>query len=165
MITLIAAVANNGVIGSHNAMPWKLKRDLAYFRENTLHKPIIMGRKTFLSVGKPLPKRLNIILTSQGAIAGAVVCNEAQKALAVASGFNARRLQNDIMIVGGGEIYKAFMPIATRLLITHINASPNGEVFFPAIDEKKWQKRILFNHKSDEDNDFDCFFVEYVKVA
>ena len=141
-IVLIAAVAENGVIGRAGAMPWRLKSDLQHFRALTTGKPVVMGRKTWQSVGKPLRDRTNIVVTRDPAFTapGAVVCASLVAALAVARGDALRRGADAIMVIGGGDIYAQSMPLATRLEITHVHARPEGEAMFPPIDPAIWRE-------------------------
>ena len=151
MITLIAALASNHVIGNKGTMPWRLKADLAHFKRETLGKPIIMGRKTYESLGKPLPGRQNIVLT-RGQIDNVTCVKTIEEAIKVAS-------SDDIMVIGGGEIYKAFLPLADRLILTHVDATPVGDVFFP---EFKGFKKITESfYSKDENNDHDMQFATY----
>jgi dihydrofolate reductase len=139
-IVLIAAVAENGVIGRAGDMPWRLKSDLARFRAVTMGKPIVMGRKTFESLGAPLKGRTNIVVTRDPAFArpGILVARDIGSALAAARGDALRRGTNEIVIGGGSDIYAAAMLIATRLDITQVAARPEGDTYFPAIDEQAW---------------------------
>jgi dihydrofolate reductase len=139
-IVLIAAVADNGVIGQGGDMPWRLAADLKHFRSLTMGKPVVMGRKTYLSIGKPLAGRTTIVTSRDKAMAipGAVVVPNLQYALAVARGDARRRGVGEIVIAGGAEIYAQTMPLADRLEITHVRARPEGDTIFPAIDPGVW---------------------------
>lgn len=140
-VVLIAAVAENGVIGAGNAIPWRIPGDMAFFRRSTLGKPIIMGRKQFETVGKPLPGRSNIVVTRQSgyAPAGVEVVHDLAAALALAQQFAARDGAGEAMVIGGGEIYAQAMARADRLLISHVALAPAGDVLFPAIDPAIWR--------------------------
>jgi dihydrofolate reductase len=141
-IVLVAAVAENGVIGRDNALPWRLKSDLQHFRALTWGKPVVMGRKTFLSIGKPLQGRTNIVVSRDPAFAapGIIVAREFAVALAVARADALRRSADAIMIVGGAEIFAQAMPHAQRLEISVVHATPPGDRFFPAIDSGVWRR-------------------------
>jgi dihydrofolate reductase len=141
-IVLIAAVADNGVIGRDNAMPWRLKSDLRRLRARTTGRPVLMGRKTYLSIGKPLRGRTNIVVSRDADFGapGLIVTPSVESALDVGCGDALRRGVDEIMVLGGGHIYAALMPIATELDITHVHASPAGDVFFPAIDAGVWSE-------------------------
>jgi dihydrofolate reductase len=133
-LSIIAAVAENGVIGRDGDMPWKLSTDLKRFKALTTGKPVVMGRKTFASIGRPLPNRLNIVVTRDAAFAadGVTVVSDLDAALAAAGS------AEEVMVIGGGEIYRAFMGRASRLYITHVAATPEGDTHFPVIDPSEW---------------------------
>jgi dihydrofolate reductase len=141
-LVLVAAVAENGVIGRDNALPWRLKSDLQYFRNLTWGKPLVMGRKTFLSIGKPLPGRTNIVVSRDPDFAapGIVVARELALALAVARADALRRSADAIMVLGGAEIFAQTMPRADRLEISAVHARPQGDTVFPAIDPAVWRQ-------------------------
>jgi dihydrofolate reductase len=140
-VALIAAVAENGVIGAANTIPWRIPGDMAFFRRSTMGKPIVMGRKQFETVGRPLPGRSNILLTRQPgyAVPGVEVAHDLGAALALAQAIAARDGAGEVMVIGGGEIYRAALPLADRLYISHVALAPAGDVMFPAIDAAIWQ--------------------------
>jgi len=140
-ISMIAAVAENGVIGSHNAMPWRLPSDFAFFKRVTMGKPLIMGRKTFESIGKPLPGRTNIVVSAQKGYQpdGVIVIDSVAAALVHARAIAEADGFDEIMIGGGAKVYAALMPVAERLYISHVNLSPEGDTFFPPIDPAVWE--------------------------
>ena len=139
-IAMIAGVAENGVIGSHQTIPWRIPSDFAYFKRMTMGKPIVMGRKQFETVGKPLPGRTNIIVTRQEGYQpeGALVFPSIDAALAEARSIAAADGVDEIMIIGGGELYAQLMDRADRLYISHIDLHPEGDVRFPAIHPEEW---------------------------
>jgi dihydrofolate reductase len=141
-IVLVAAVAENGVIGRAGGLPWRLKSDLQHFRALTTGKPIVMGRRTWASLTRPLPHRTNIVVTRDPAFTarGAVVAASLAAALEVARGDALRRNVDAVMVIGGGDIYAQAMPLATRLEITRVHARPDGEAIFPAIDAALWRE-------------------------
>ena len=141
-IVLVAAVAENGVIGRAGGLPWRLKSDLQHFRALTTGKPVVMGRRTWASLARPLPNRTNIVVTRDPAFAarGAVVVASLAAALEVARGDALRRKADAIMVIGGGDIYAQAMPLATRLEITRVHARPDGEAVFPAFDAAVWRE-------------------------
>jgi len=141
-IVIVAAVAENGVIGSGNEMPWKLRSDLQRFRALTWGKPVIMGRKTYLSIGKPLPGRTNIVVSRNQDFAarGIVVARTIEGAIEVARADALRRGSPDIMVIGGAEIYAALLPRADRLEITHVHSRPQGDAHFPDFDRGQWEE-------------------------
>jgi dihydrofolate reductase len=140
-IVLVAAVAENGVIGRDDGLPWRLKSDLQHFRALTWGKPVVMGRKTFLSIGKPLEGRTNIVVSRDRAFAapGIIVARELTIALEVARADALRRCTDAIMIVGGAEVFAQAMPHADRLEISVVHASPQGDSFFPPIEAPIWR--------------------------
>ena len=141
-IALIAAVAENGVIGRDRDMPWRLPTDLKRFRALTLGKPVIMGRKTFETLGKPLPGRDNIVVTrDRGFAAGGVrVAHSIEEAIATAQALAGEHGADEIFVIGGGEIYAAALPHAERLYLTRVHARPEGDTCFPSIDPRDWRE-------------------------
>ena len=139
---MVAAVAENGVIGNGNAMPWRLKSDLQRFRALTWDRPVVMGRKTYLSIGKALPGRTNIVVTRDRAFSrpDVVAVPTLDAALEAARADALRRGVSEIMIIGGAEVYAALLAQATRLEITRVHATPAGDAHFPPIDEATWEE-------------------------
>lgn len=140
-VSIIAAVGANGVIGAGNAIPWRLPSDFAHFKRITMGKPLIMGRKTFESIGKPLPGRTNIVITRRGDYRqdGVLVAPSLGAALALAQSKAKLDAVDEVMIGGGGEIYREALPLADRLYITHVDAAPDGDALFPVIDPTIWK--------------------------
>lgn len=157
-IVLVAAVAENGVIGRKGGLPWRLKSDLQHFRAVTLGKPVVMGRKTWESIGRPLPGRTNIVATRDRAFTarGAVVADLAA-ALEVARADALRRNVDAIAVIGGGDIYAQVFALATRLEITRVHARPDGETVFPPLDPAQWREtaRRGFPAGPDDETSFD----------
>lgn len=146
-LTLIAAMANNRVIGSEGDMPWHLPEDLAFFKRNTRGKPILMGRKTFLSIGcQPLPKRQNIVLTRDHNYQseGITVVHSLKEAI------DAAQDAPELMVCGGSHIYSLCLPHAHRLLITYIDCAPEGDTFFPEWHHDEWQETHSDGPHTDE---------------
>lgn len=139
-IAMIAAVAENGVIGADNELPWRLPTDFGFYKATTMGKPLIMGRKTFESIGKPLPGRTNIVVTRSSDFApqGVVVMPTLEAAIAHAKVIAEEAGVDEVFINGGGTIYAQAIAEADRLYITHVKASPDGDVRFPAIDPADW---------------------------
>jgi dihydrofolate reductase len=139
-IAMIAGVAENGVIGSEQTIPWRVPSDMAFFKKTTMGKPILMGRKQYETVGKPLPGRTNIVITRQRDYQpeGVLVFHSIDDALAKAREIAQADGVDEIMIIGGGELYAQLMARADRLYITHIDLSPSGDVRFPAIAPEQW---------------------------
>jgi dihydrofolate reductase len=141
-LVLVVAVADNGVIGRAGAMPWRLKSDLKHFRAVTMGKPVVMGRKTYLSIGKPLPGRTNIVVSRDRAFVapGVLVAPNLEAALSAARGDALRRGADEIAIVGGADIYMQTMAAADRLVLTRVHLQPDGDTTFPAVDLKNWRE-------------------------
>lgn len=144
-IAMIAAVGRNGAIGAKGDLPWRLPSDFAFYKRTTMGRPLIMGRKTFESIGKPLPGRTNIVVTRQNGYApeGVEVFGDLTAAMARAREIAQRDGADEIFINGGGELYREAMPLAERLYITHVDAAPDGDTFFPQIDPADWTGRIM----------------------
>ena len=166
-IVLIAAVADNGVIGRGNGLPWRLKSDLQHFRVLTMGKPVVMGRKTFLSIGKPLPGRTSIVVSRDRNFAarGVVAAPSFEAAFAVARGDALRRGVAEIVVAGGAEIYAQAMAVATRLAITEVHKSVEGDVRFPAIDRNVWQEIARSEHEAGAEDEMAFAFVIYRRAA
>lgn len=149
-IVLIVAMAENGVIGRDNAIPWRLKSDQQRFKQMTWGKPIIMGRKTFVSLRRPLPGRTNIVVTRDPTFnaAGAVVTTSLANAWAIAQGDALRRFATEIAVIGGAEIYAHAMDAADRLEVTEVHAAPEGDTHFAPIDPAVWQETARTRHSS-----------------
>ena len=162
-IVLIVAVADNSVIGSDGAIPWRLKTDLQRFKTLTLGKPIVMGRKTFVSLRRPLPGRTNIVVTRDASFraAGAVVTTSLADARAVATGDALRRLATEIAVIGGAEIYAQWMAYADRLEITEVHAKPAGDTYFATIDAAVWEEVARVRNAAGPDDSADFSFVTY----
>jgi len=133
-ISLIAAMTKQGVIGNNNTLPWNIPEELKYFREMTSGKPVIMGRKTFESIGsKPLPKRQNIILTRENlTLEGCIVVHSSKEAIKAAGDVN------EIMVIGGAVIFQEFLPLASRLYLNIIHQDYPGDTFFPNVHWEEW---------------------------
>lgn len=140
-VAIIAAVANNGVIGHGDTIPWRLPGDFAHFKRMTLGKPLIMGRKTFESIGRPLPGRTNIVVTRQEGYQpdGVIVISSLEAALDHAQEIAKADRANEVMIGGGAEIYRQAMPFADRMYISKVELEPEGDIFFPPIDFEQWK--------------------------
>jgi dihydrofolate reductase len=154
-IVLVAAVGENGVIGRAGGMPWRLKSDLKHFRKLTLNHPVVMGRKTFESIGKALKDRTNIVLTRDLSLVapGAVLATSLDAALAYARKDAEQRGVDEIMVIGGSDLFAAAMPLAERLEITHVHSSTPGDVAFPPIDPKVWRETQRTEHPAGPDDE------------
>jgi dihydrofolate reductase len=162
-IVLIAAVADNGVIGAGGAIPWRLKSDQRRLKAMTMGKPVVMGRKTFVSLKKPLPGRTNIVVTHDRHFraAGAVVTTSVAEACNVARADALRREVAEIAVIGGAEIYAQCSGIADRLEITEVHARPEGDTRFAAIDTAVWEEGARERHPAGPDDSAAFSYVTY----
>jgi dihydrofolate reductase len=162
-IVLIVAVADNGVIGAAGAIPWRLKSDQQRLKAITMGKPVVMGRKTFISLKRPLVGRTNIVLTRDKDFraAGAVVATSFEAAYAVALGDALRRGVGEIAVIGGSEIYAQWMDLAGRLEITEVHVSPVGDTRFAAIEQGAWQEVARERHPAGPDDSTEFTYVTY----
>jgi dihydrofolate reductase len=147
-ISLIAAVAENGVIGTGAGMPWHIRGELRYFMRSTLKKPVIMGRKTFETLPGPLKDRANIVVTRDAGYRreGVITVTSLEKALEVAGAVARETGAEEIMVAGGAEIYRQALPRAQRLYLTEVHAKPEGSVTFPAFDREEWRESFREAH-------------------
>jgi dihydrofolate reductase len=162
-LVLIAAVARNGVIGAVGALPWRLSSDLKHFKAATIGKPLVMGRKTFQSIGRPLPGRTTIVVTRDPsfAFAGVGVAHDVDEALRLAEAGGS----SEIMIAGGGEIYAQTIDRAARLLITEVDVAPVGDARFPTIDPALWRETRREAGTRGPNDEAEFAFVEYERIA
>jgi dihydrofolate reductase len=164
IISAIVAKSLNSVIGKNNQLPWYLPADLKHFKALTLNHHVLMGRKTFESIGKPLPQRVCIVLT-RGAdalslqAASLVWVNSLEKGISLAEECG----EKELFIIGGAEIYRLAMPILNRLYVTEVHTYLEGDAFFPEIDTKTWVEKSRETHVKDEKNSFDYDFIVYEK--
>ena len=160
---LIVAVADNGVIGRDNAIPWRLKSDLQRFKAITLNKPVVMGRKTFQSLRRPLTGRTNIVVTRDPnyRAAGAVVTTSFESARAVAHGDALRRFATEIAVIGGAEIYAQWMASASRLEITEVHTRPEGDTHLAAITDSDWEEVARVRNPAGPQDSADFSYVTY----
>jgi dihydrofolate reductase len=164
-IVLVAAIGDNSVIGREGQLPWRLKSDLQHFRKITMNRPVIMGRKTHESIGRLLPGRTNIVLTRDLSLVarGAVLATSLDAALGYARADAAKRGVDEIIVIGGGDIFAATMEMADRLEITHVHVSPEGDAVFPVIDPEVWQEIAREDHYAGPDDDANFTLVTYVR--
>ena len=162
-VVLVVAIAENGVIGSQGAIPWRIKSDMKRFKVLTSGKPVVMGRKTFVSIGRPLPGRTNIVVTRDPdyRAAGVVVTHSFADARAIAKGDALRRFATEIAVIGGAEIYAQWMASADRLEITEVHAKPEGDTRFPAIDAADWEEVARVRNPAGPDDSADFSYVTY----
>lgn len=158
-ISLIVAFDENRLIGNNNALPWHLPADLKHFKQITMGHHMIMGRKTFDSIGKPLPGRISIIITRKNdlKIEGCIVVNTLASALEICEG------QEEVFIIGGAQIFDCTLPIATDLFITQIHHSFEGDTFFPEIPDADWEEVSRERNEPDEKNEWSYSFIHYRK--
>ncbi len=165
IISMIAAMAQNRVIGKNNQMPWHLPADLAHFKKMTLNKPIIMGRKTFQSIGFALPHRKNIVITSSKTFQaeGIIVASSIEQALLHAEKYHAEKTPpgdvDEIIIIGGATLYEQMLHQADRLYLTLIDLDTEGDTFFPDYEMLSWKEIHREKHLADDKNKFDYTFI------
>ncbi len=157
-ISIIVAKSRNNVIGVHNQLPWHMPADLKYFKKVTTGHTVIMGRKTYESVGKPLPNRTNIVITRQQDFHADGVTIEASLEQALK-----QVTADEVFILGGGEVFGQAMNMADKLYVTDIDITLDGEVYFPEIDTCQWTLSSEETHQKDEKNPYDYSFKVYVR--
>ncbi len=160
IISIIAAMGKNKVIGKNNSLPWKLPADMNHFKELTTGKPVIMGRKTFESIGKPLSNRTNIIITCDKNYKAedCVVVHSIEEAL------NAAENYEEVMVIGGSQIYKEFLPKANKMYLTLIDADFEGNVFFPDYKVEEWKEIAYEEHERDANNQYNYIFLTLERI-
>lgn len=161
IVSAIVAAAQNNVIGNNNDIPWRLSSDLKYFKKTTLNHHIIMGRKTFLSMGRPLPKRTNIVLTRDLMFAGTglVIAHSIEEALTIAYDND----EEEVFIIGGGEIYKQSIPYWDKVYLTRVQTEAEGNITFPELAPEKWELISSEAHTKGERDEHDFVFEVYNK--
>ena len=161
MITIIVAMGKNREIGADNQLLWHLPKDLKHFKELTSGHPIIMGRKTYESIGKPLPNRTNIVISRKNDWfeEGILIVGSIKEALKFA-----KKIDENVFIIGGGTIYEQTIDLADQLEVTLVDAELKADTFFPKIDEKKWLKTNEVTHQRDEKNQFDFSFQTFERI-
>jgi dihydrofolate reductase len=164
-IVLVAAVAENGVIGRDNALPFRQSSDLKRFKALTIGKPVLMGRKTFVSIGKPLPGRTNIVVSRDPGFTpdGVIVVRDMEQALRVAPHDAERHGVGEIAAIGGTDIFTQLLPLADRLEITHVHARPEGDTYFPPIDATQWHPVARSDHPAGPQDEAGFSFVTYAR--
>jgi dihydrofolate reductase len=167
ILSLIVAVAENGVIGRDGGLPWRLSSDLKTFRRLTLGKPLIMGRRTFQSIGKPLDGRDNIVVTRDAHfdVAGVSACASVSEAVTLARVLATTRGADEIMVIGGAAIYDAVLDIADRVYLTRVHAKPAGDRHFPDLDAAQWQEVSREALPKGERDEFAATLIVYERVA
>ena len=166
IISHLVALSNNFVIGVNNDLPWKLKKDLQHFSAYTQNKAIVMGRKTFESIGRPLPNRKNIVISSSlESQEGLEVVPNLNQAIEVASQWNKDNLAGDeIVLIGGGYVFEESKNIVNKLVLTRVECEINGDVFYPQIDLSDWKEISQESFKRDNENEYDFRIETLVKT-
>jgi dihydrofolate reductase len=161
MISIIVAVAENGVMGTGNRLPWHLPDDLQRFKALSLGKPIVMGRRTFDSIGKPLPGRTNIVVSRQAGLAidGTIVAPSLDAALAAAGAVP------EVVVIGGAEIFRQVLPRTDVVHLTRVHARVGGDVLFPELDPRAWRETAVEHHAADERHQYAFTFVTLERAA
>ena len=161
MITLIVAMGKNREIGKENQLLWHLPKDLKHFKELTSGYPIIMGRKTYESIGKPLPNRTNIVISRKNDWfeEGILIVGSIKEAVKFA-----KKIDEEVFVIGGGNIYEQTIDLADKLEVTLVDAVLDADTFFPKINEKVWQKTNEERHQKDEKNEFDFCFQTFERI-
>ena len=166
MITIshVVALSNNNVIGVNNSLPWNLKTDLAHFKNYTSNKIIVMGRKTYESIGRPLPNRINLIVSNTiKEINGAELFKSTEDAINKARELCINKNLEEIIIIGGGYLFRDTLSITNRLVLTKVDCNIEGDVFYPDIDLDEWQKLSSEHFTKDLNNDYDFTVITYEK--
>ena len=166
VISHLVAMAKNRVIGVNNDLPWNLPDDLNHFKQYTLNKPIVMGRKTFESIGKPLPQRINIVISrSLSEIEGVNVFSEVEDGIAFANQYNEEhQLEDEVIIIGGAQIFNETLPMMNRLVLTQVDCEIDGDIFYPEIDMHNFSRKNVSRHLKNEKNQFDFSIDLYEKI-
>jgi len=160
VISLVVAVSDNDVIGVNNQLPWRLPNDLQRFKAITMGKAIVMGRKTFDSIGRPLPGRRNIVVSRRDAeITGCTVVNSMQAALAAAQD------SNETMVIGGADIYRQALPMAQRIYLTRVHAVIEGDAGFPRLNDQEWNEVSCEPHSADERHAYPYSFLILERIT
>ena len=160
MISMIVAMADNRAIGKDNQLLWHLPDDFKHFKAVTMAKPILMGRKTYQSIGKPLPGRQNIVISKDQTFAadGVTVVNSIEAAL------DEVKTDGEVMVIGGASFYQQMLPLAEKLYVTHVHQSFDADTFFPKIDAEQWRVVDSVEHTADEKHAYRFTFITYQKV-
>ncbi|WP_152206050.1 dihydrofolate reductase [Marinobacter changyiensis] len=165
---LIVAMSRNRVIGRNNALPWYLPGDLRYFKQATMGKPIIMGRKTWESIGRPLPGRMNIVVTRDKAWkapAGTVSDLSLEQAFVRATAQAELEGGDEVMVIGGGQIYADVLPQIDRMYVTQVHAEVEGDAYFPEVDWEDWEEIGREDFSASDNNPYDYSFVVYQRLS
>ena len=161
-LAMIVAMARNRAIGVENTLPWRISGDLQFFKRTTLGKPVVMGRKTFESIGRPLPGRQNIVITRNPdwRAEGVTAVSSLEAALEIAAGVAAEEGAQEVMVIGGAEIYRQALPLAERLYVTEVDAEVTGDAFFPVLDGT-WREASRDCYPASEKDEYNYCLVQY----
>jgi dihydrofolate reductase len=162
-VSAIVAASKNRVIGSDNKIPWYLQEDFKFFKQTTMNHHIIMGRKTFESIGKPLPKRINIVITRNPffVVSGVIVVNSLEEALTIAD----ENGETEAFIIGGGTVYEQAFPVLDCIYYTEVQTELEGDTFFPEINMQQWKKAFVKGQSANEKNDFNFEIYRLTKIS
>ena len=165
IISHLVALSNNSVIGVNNDLPWKLKKDLQHFSAYTQNKAIVMGRKTFESIGRPLPNRQNIVISSTlGSLEGIEVVRNLEEGIAAAGEWNKKnKLEEEIVLIGGGYVFKESILLANKLVLTRVDCNIEGDIFYPEMNLQEWTKISHESHVKDLENEYSFTIETYLK--
>ena len=166
IISHLVALSNNFVIGVNNDLPWKLKKDLQHFSAYTQNKAIVMGRKTFESIGRPLPNRKNIVISSTlNDQEGIAIVSSLDQGIKVADQWNKRNTESEeVVLIGGGYVFEESKNMVNKLVLTRVNCEIDGDVFYPEIDLSNWKKISTESFKHDDENEYDFSVETFVKT-
>jgi len=166
IISHLVALSNNFVIGINNDLPWKLKKDLQHFSAYTQNKAIVMGRKTFESIGRPLPNRKNIVISSTlNDQEGIAIVSSLDQGIKVADQWNKRNTESEeVVLIGGGYVFEESKNMVNKLVLTRVNCEIDGDVFYPEIDLSNWKKISTESFKHDSENEYDFSVETFVKT-
>jgi len=167
IISHVVALSNNSVIGVNNDLPWKLKKDLQHFSAYTQNKAIVMGRKTFESIGRPLPNRKNIVISSTlNPQEGIEVVSSLDHGIKLASQWNNENTgSEEIILIGGGYVFEESKDIVNKLVLTRVECEIEGDVFYPEIDLSNWEKILTESFKQDSENEYNFKVETYIKTS
>lgn len=165
IVSIIAALGKNRVIGNKNSLPWNMPADMIRFRGLTIGKPIIVGSRTFESIGRPLPERHNIVLTRDTNLkaSGCKIARSLKEAISLAQESSLGKRSKEVMICGGASIYRQFLPLTDRMYLTLIRHNFKGDSYFPEFDKKEWEEKENISYNSDKENPYKYSFLVLIR--
>ncbi len=165
-LSLVVAMAENRVIGRDNGLIWRIKSDLKYFKANTIGRPVIMGRKTFLSIGRPLPARENIVLTRDPdfSATGVHAVRSMDEAIELANRLGVEMGASEIAVAGGADVYAQILPQAHKIVLTLVHARPEGDAFFPAFEQMNFRETFRETHEAGPDDQYSFTYITYQRT-